>query len=56
MSQTPHTAIAVIGIDTAKNSFHAVGPRYARRHRAAAKVVAWPSLPIRQVLASRASR
>jgi transposase len=25
MSQTPNTAIAVIGIDTGKNSFHVVG-------------------------------
>jgi len=40
MSQTPNTAI---GIDIGKNSFHVVGPRCARRHRAAAKVVAWPS-------------
>ena len=43
MSQKPNTAIAVIGIDIGKNSFHVVGPRCARRHRAAAKVVAWPS-------------
>ena len=42
MSQTPNTAIAVIGIDIGKNSFHLVG-HDARRHRAAAKVVAWPS-------------
>jgi transposase len=41
MSQTSNTAIAVIGIDIGKNSFHVVGPRCARRHRAAAKVVAW---------------
>jgi transposase len=41
MSQTANTAIAVIGIDIGKNSFHVVG--HARRHRAAAKVVAWPS-------------
>jgi len=41
MSQTPNTAIAVIGIDIGKNSFPRRGPRCARRHRAAAKVVAW---------------
>ncbi|MDB5553460.1 MAG: transposase [Rhizobium sp.] len=43
MSQTPNTAIAVIGIDIGKKSFHIVVQRCARRHRAAAKVVAWPS-------------
>jgi len=31
MSQTPNTAIAVIGIDIGKNSFHVVG-HCARRH------------------------
>jgi len=39
MSQTPNTAIAVIGIDIGKNSFHVVGHDAARRHRAASKVV-----------------
>ena len=29
MSQTPNTAIAVIGIDIGKNSFHVCGPRCA---------------------------
>jgi hypothetical protein len=28
MSQTPNTAIAVIGIDIGKNSFHVVGHRF----------------------------
>ena len=42
MSQTPNTAIAVIGIDIGKNLVPRRGPRCARRHRAAAKVVAWP--------------
>jgi transposase len=36
MSQTPNSAIAVMGIDIGKNSFHVVGHN-ARRHRAAAK-------------------
>ena len=40
MSQNPDTAIAVIGIDIGKNSFHVVGLD-PWRHRAAAKVVAW---------------
>jgi hypothetical protein len=39
MSQTPNTAIAVIGIELVPHR----GPRCARCHRAAAKVVAWPS-------------
>jgi transposase len=34
MSQTPNTAIAVIGIDIGKNSFHVVG------HDGAARIVA----------------
>ena len=38
MSQTPNTAIAVIGIDIGPRC----GPRCARRHRTAAKMVAWP--------------
>ena len=40
MSQTPNTAIAVIGIDIGKNSFHVVGHN---ARGAIAKVVAWPS-------------
>ena len=43
MSQTPNAAIAVIGIDIGKKLIPRRGPRCARRHRAAAKVVAWPS-------------
>ena len=50
MSQIPNSAIAVIGIDIGKNSFHVVG--HDGRHRAAAKVVAWPSgSPARQCTA-----
>jgi hypothetical protein len=30
MSQTPNTAIAVIGIDIGENSFHVVGPGVRR--------------------------
>jgi transposase len=43
MSQTPNTAIAVIGIDIGKNSFHVVGHDARGAIVAAAKVVAWPS-------------
>jgi transposase len=42
MSQTPNTTIAVIGIDR-QELVPRRGPRCARCHRAAAKVVAWPS-------------
>ena len=42
MSQTLNAAIAVIGIDIGKNSFHIVGHDHARCHRAAAEVVARP--------------
>ena len=38
MSQTLKTAIAVVGIDIGKNSFHVVG----LDQRGAAEVVAWP--------------
>jgi hypothetical protein len=41
MSQTPNTAIAVIGIDIGKNSFHVVG-HDARR----VVLTAHPSLPV----------
>src|ERR1700720_1006040 len=41
MSQTPNTAIAVIGIDIGKNSFHVVG-HDARR----VVLTARPSLPV----------
>ena len=34
MSETAHTAIAVIGIDIGKNSFHVVGLGWSRRYRA----------------------
>jgi hypothetical protein len=37
---TPNTAIVAIGID--QELVQCRGPRWARRHRAAAKVVAWP--------------
>ena len=36
-------ATAVFGIDIDKKSFHVVGHDARGRHRAAAKVVAWPS-------------
>ena len=42
MSQILNTAIAVVGIDIGKNSFHVVGHDRARCDRAAAAVVAWP--------------
>ena len=42
MSQQPSCAIAVIGIDLGKNSFHVVGHDHAWYDRAATKVVAWP--------------
>ena len=35
MSQTPNTAIAVIGIDIGKNSFHAVDNRPTEKDRTA---------------------
>ena len=42
MSQTPNTAMAVIGIDIGKNSFHVVG-QDARGAIVLRQVVAWPS-------------
>ena len=39
MPATAQTAIAVVGIDIGKNSFHIVG---LGRHCAASEVVAWP--------------
>ena len=42
MSQKLNSAIAVIGIDIGKNSFHVVGHDRARCDRAASEVVAWP--------------
>ena len=41
MAATSQSAIAVIGIDIGKNSFHVVGARWSWRNRAAAEVVAW---------------
>ena len=43
MSQTPNTAIAVIGIDIGKNSFHVVGHDARGAIVLRQKVVAWPS-------------
>ena len=40
--QTAQSAIAVIGIDIGKNSFHVVGLDESWRNRAASEVVAWP--------------
>ena len=40
MATTAQSAIAVIGIDIGKNSFHVVGLE-SWRNRAAAEVVAW---------------
>ena len=42
MSQKLESAIAVIGIDIGKNSFHVVGPRRAWCDRAATEVVSGP--------------
>ena len=41
MSQTLNAAIAVVGIDIGKNSFHVVG-RMNWHDRAASEMVAWP--------------
>jgi transposase len=48
MSQTPNTAIAVIGIDTGKNSFHVVGhdARGAIVLRQSGRVAKWSGSPI----------
>ena len=43
MSEKLNSAIAVIGIDIGKNSFHVVGHDARGAINAAAKVVAWPS-------------
>jgi len=43
MCQTPNTAIAVIGIDIGKNSFHVVGHDARGAIVLRQKVVAWPS-------------
>jgi hypothetical protein len=43
MSQTPNTAIAVIGIDIGKNSFHVVGYDARGAIVLRQKWVAWPS-------------
>jgi hypothetical protein len=43
MSQTPNTAIAVIGIDIGENSFHVVGHDARGAIVLRQKVVAWPS-------------
>ena len=42
MSEKLNSAIAVVGIDIGKNSFHVVGLDRARCDCAAAEVVAWP--------------
>jgi len=43
MSQKLNSAIAVIGIDIGKNSFHVVGQNKRGADRAAAEMVAGPS-------------
>ena len=43
MSQNSNTAIAIVGIDIGKNSFHVVGVDQRGAIMPAAEVVAWPS-------------
>ena len=50
MSQKLSSPVAVISIDIGKNSFHVVGPKYARCNRAASVGVTRPALPLRCTL------
>lgn len=43
MSETPNTAIAVIGVDIGQNAFHVVGHDTRGAIVLRQKVVAWPS-------------